>query len=108
MMSSSEHKGGYEKTDINANKVIMSFVLGIIVTVIIVIFLLDYFKAVRDDTVYRVVLQPESAVLRDLRARENEELTTYKLLDAEKGIYRIPIERAKKLLAEETYRAKGK
>lgn len=108
MMSSSEHKGGYEKTDINANKVIMFFVLGIIVTVIIVIFLLDYFKAVRDDTVYRAVLQPESAVLRDLRARESEELATYKLLDAENWIYRIPIERAKKLLAEEAYRAKGK
>lgn len=107
-MSSTNQQSGYEKADINVNKVILFFVLGVIVTVIILIFLLDYFKAVREDTIYGAVLRPESATLRELRARENEELTTYKIIDADKGIYRIPIERAKKLFAEEAWRTKGR
>lgn len=107
-MTMSSGHDGYEKADINANKVILFFVLGVIATAIILIFLLDYFKAVREDTVYKAVLQPGSATLRELRARENEELTTYKIIDADKGIYRIPIERAKKLLAEEAYRSRNK
>lgn len=36
-----------------------------------------------------------------LRAREKDALTTYKLLDAQKGIYQIPIDSAIKLLLEE-------
>ena len=38
--------------------------------------------------------------LTKLRAREKEALTTYKLLDAGKGIYQIPIDSAFNLLLE--------
>ena len=107
-MSSPEQHGGYEKADINVNKVILFFVLGVIAIVIILVFLLDYFKTVRNDTIYDEVLKPQSTTLRELHARENEGLTTYKLLDADKGIYRIQIERAKKLLADEAYRERNK
>lgn len=36
-----------------------------------------------------------------LRTREKEGLTSYKLLDAEKGIYQIPIDSAMKILMDE-------
>lgn len=99
---------GYEKRDVSLNKVILYGVLGIIVLVIALIFIMDYFTAVKEEIVYESVLKPESAALRELQARETEELNSYKLLDAEKKIYRIPIERAKKLLADEAYRERQK
>lgn len=107
-MSDTHQNNGYEKSDLNVKKVILFFALGVVLMVVIIIFLLDYFHTVKDDIVYEAVLQPQSITLRDLRARETEELTSYKLLDEEKGIYRIPLERAKKLLADEAYHDKKK
>ena len=69
--------------------------------VVIVLFSFDYFEVTREEMVYDMVLKPESEKLIELRARETDELTTYALLDAEKGIYRIPIEQAMSLVAAE-------
>lgn len=37
----------------------------------------------------------------ELYTQEQEYLTTYKLLDAEKGVYQIPVERAMQIIAQE-------
>ena len=95
---------GYEKRDVSLSKVVLYGLLGIIVLVIALIFVMDYFTAVKEEIVYESVLKPESTTLGELQARETEELNSYKLLDAEKKIYRIPIDRAKKLMADEAYR----
>jgi len=39
--------------------------------------------------------------LAKLKSREKEELTTYKLLDAENGIYRIPIDSAMAIMSSD-------
>ncbi len=39
--------------------------------------------------------------LAKLKAREKEELTTYKILDAEKGIYQIPVDSAMKIISSD-------
>lgn len=98
---------GYEKRDVNLLKVFIYGLLGIVVVVVLVIFMLDYFTATREELVYESVLKPESTSLRELRAREDEELNSYELIDEEQGRYRIPITRAMELLAEEAYRAKS-
>jgi hypothetical protein len=36
----------------------------------------------------------DSQELKDLRIRENEELSSYRLIDSNKGIYQIPIDSA--------------
>jgi hypothetical protein len=97
---------GYETRDVNVGKVIAYGVGAIIVLVILIVFALDFFASTREEIIYEAVLKPESALLRDLRARETEELNSYGVLDAQKGIYRIPIDRAMKLMAEEAFRAK--
>ena len=91
----------YEKQDINVFRVIGIAVATIAVLVVIVIFLSDYFTAEKEDLVYDVLLKPPSKELLEIHAREQETLTTYKLLDAGKGVYQIPIEHAMKLLAGE-------
>ena len=94
---------GYEKKDINLNKIFLTGVIAVVTVIIIIVFILDYFTAVKEELVYKQVLQPASAQLRELRARENEELNSYKLLDPRKGIYRVPIDRAMELIADEAF-----
>lgn len=98
---------GYETRDVNLVKVLVYGTLGIIVLVVLVVFALDFFTAAREEAVYEAVLKPESVPLRELRTRETEELNSYAVLDAKKGAYRIPIERAMTLLAEEAYQAQS-
>lgn len=97
---------GYEKRDVNLARVLVYGVLGIIALVVLVIFIFDYFTAAREEAVYEAVLKPESVALRELRAREEEELNSYAVLDEAAGVYRIPIERAMELIADEAYRAR--
>ena len=66
----------------------------------------DVFMLTKEEIIYETVLQPESVPLRDLRAHEDEVLHTYKVIDAAKGIYQIPIDRALQLMADEAYRTK--
>jgi hypothetical protein len=97
---------GYEKRDIKVGKVLFWAITATVMLVIVIIFSIDYFNVTREELVYEAVLRPESAALRELRAREIEELLSYAITNTEKGIYRIPIEQAMKLMAEEAFRSK--
>jgi hypothetical protein len=103
----SEQAGaGYETRDVNLRKVAFLAALMILALVASVVFVWDYFVGEREQLYEQVVLSKPSAELRELRAREAEELETYKLLDSAKGQYRIPIDRAMELLAAEAYHQK--
>lgn len=95
---------GYEKKDVNLNKLFVSAVIAIVGTIIVVVFILDYYTALKEEIVYEQELHPESKALRELQVRENEELNGYILLDQEKERYRIPIERAMQLMADEAFK----
>jgi len=101
MTSVENNSAGYEKRDVNIVMVIGISVFLVSLLVVILVFLMDYFVDTKEQMVYEVQLQPESVELQDLEAADMEELTTYKILDAERGLYRIPIERAMDLLAKE-------
>jgi uncharacterized ion transporter superfamily protein YfcC len=91
----------YEKEDVRIGPVIGITVFVIIIFVILLVFLSDYFIGSKEEMVYETQLKPESVSLKELLAEENEILTTYKILDPDKGIYRIPVEQAMKILVEE-------
>lgn len=97
---------GYEKRDVSAVKIILYGILGVIAVVIVIFFIWEVFSATRERLVQKMILEPQSAAIRELRARETEELNSYKLLDAEKGTYQIPIERAIELMADEAFQKK--
>ncbi|UCG60357.1 MAG: hypothetical protein JSV52_08455 [Candidatus Zixiibacteriota bacterium] len=103
--NNSEPGGGYERSDVNVRMVVLIAVGVIVVVIVALIVLNEYFLSVKEQYVYDLVLKPESVTLRDLRAAEDEVLNSYKLLDSAGGVYRIPIERAMELVAEEAYRA---
>jgi hypothetical protein len=69
--------------------------------VLVVLAVQAYFDHIREATSYQAVYAPVAQDLQDLRAKETEELNTYKYLDRNKGTVQIPISRAMQLLAEE-------
>lgn len=98
---------GYERRDAVMKGLITVTVVALIVVVVSVFAVYQLFIATREQIVDEVVLRPESLALRELRAREEMILNAYDVVDYQKGIYRIPIERAMKLVAERAYLEKS-
>jgi hypothetical protein len=48
-------------------------------------------------------MEPQSALLRDVRARDQEILTTYAVIDSTKNIYRIPVDKAMQMMADSAF-----
>lgn len=94
---------GYEKSDISIKKV-FAWAGAIAASIIVIVIILNsFFINQMEKQVYENVLKPESVELRDLRAREIETLTSYKMLDEMNGVVQIPIERAMQVLADEAF-----
>ena len=91
----------FEKEDVRIGPVIGITVVLIIVFITLLVFLSNYFIGSKEEMVYERQLKPESVSLKEILAEENEILTTYKILDPDKGIFRIPVEQAMKILAQE-------
>lgn len=92
---------GYEKRDVNVKKLLLWGIAGVVIIVISLVAITEYFSFIKEDYYFQAVEKPRSQELMDLRERENKELNSYELIDKEKGIYRIPIQRAMELMAEE-------
>lgn len=92
----------YEKKDVNLKVLISAGLAAIIIFIVILTLLSDYFTVMETNAVYETQLKPESVSLNKILKEEQEILSTYKLIDSEKKIYRIPIERAMQLVVEES------
>ena len=95
---------GYEKSDVSVPWITTIALIVIGVIVVFMIILNEYFLVTKEKIIDEVVLSNPSTALRELHAREEQELNSYKLLDSAKGIYQIPIERAMELQAADAYK----
>ncbi|MDX9858582.1 MAG: hypothetical protein RBT76_12385 [candidate division Zixibacteria bacterium] len=109
-MSDSQHTHGvdptgtgYEKSDVSVPWITTIALIVIGVIVVFIVILNEYFLVTKERLVYDTVLSTPSAALRELRAREDEELHSYKVLDSAAGAYQIPIDRAMELQAGEAH-----
>lgn len=99
-----EHGGvDYERRDANPRKIMIATVSLLAVVIVMIIGIAELFMMTVDEQITEAVLKPPSAQLRDIRAKEQEVLNNYKVIDAAKGVYQIPIARAMELAAEEAY-----
>jgi len=89
---------GYEKRDINVKAIVVVAILSVLLLVAFVVLLDDYFVYTSQKELYTRELSVPSKDLLQLNKKENEELHSYKLLDQQKGIYQIPIDRAMQLV----------
>lgn len=92
----------YEKKDVNVSRIIGYALALTIILVAILVFLNEYF-IIESEKMKAETANHISSKLRELRAQEDAILTSYKLLDAERQKYQIPIERAIQLLANEAF-----
>lgn len=99
---------GYEKKDVNTAWIITITLISIGFLTVIGIALNEFFLISKEDQVYEATLKPGSAALRDLHAREEEALNSYKVIDSSKDQYQIPIDRAMELMADEAFQARKK
>jgi hypothetical protein len=96
-------KPGYEKRDLNARLIVIVALIALILLAASVYVVDEFFQISKEEQIEKVVLQPVSAQLRELRSHEDEVLSTYQVIDATNGIYQIPIDRAMEILANQAY-----
>ena len=95
------NKKEYEIRDIPVKSVVIGGV-GFVIIIGITLFLLyEYYIRVLDDTEHEFKLSKRSKKLMELRKLEDESLNSYKIIDEEKQIYQIPIDRSKELMLDE-------
>lgn len=101
-----EASEGFDHTE-PASAPIWAFTIGSVVILVVVIFALQqYFVKVWNDAVYEKVLSAPSQELQDTRNRNEYSLTHYSYEDKSKGVVRIPLDRAEQLVLEDA--AQGK
>lgn len=92
---------GYEESDARVGFIAWSGV-GIVVFLIVTILAVQvYFDSIKNQQEFVKLLEPVSEDYRNLRAREDAELYSYKYTDREKGTVRLPIQRAMDLVVSE-------
>ncbi len=99
---------GFDNTDVNIRKILAVTLGSLFLLIIFILIISQYFTSYKEHRIYEAVLRPESAMLRDLHAREDNILNSYEVIDKTAGIYRIPISRAMQLTAEEAYQNRQK
>ncbi|MDZ7638164.1 MAG: hypothetical protein U5J83_07920 [Bryobacterales bacterium] len=92
---------GYEETDARVGFIAWAGVAIVVFLVVTVLSVQAYFDSVHEREEYVKVLEPVSEDYKNLRAREDAELFSYKFVDREKGIVRLPIQRAMDLVVAE-------
>lgn len=97
-----DHPSGYEKRDANVLGITIVAVAVVVLVVLFVVWLDDYFVHTREELTYEMSLKPVSPERLELEARDDSLLSTYGVTaDTAEVTYRIPIEAAMKLVAAE-------
>ncbi|MGH9627508.1 MAG: hypothetical protein ACRD7E_03980 [Bryobacteraceae bacterium] len=96
------HPHGFDTSEPKSGFIAL-FGIGTVITLVVTVLAIQfYFDRYKEHQVYIQVLAPEGQQLKDLRAREDAHLHSYGYSDREKGLVRLPIERAIELLIEES------
>jgi hypothetical protein len=81
---------------------IFGFAIGSVILLVITIFAIQqYFEHIWNQAVYEKVLAPPSEQLRELRGRDDWNLTHYLYMDKASGQVRIPVDQAMDLLLKD-------
>lgn len=96
-------KDGYEHQDFKAINGIWMSIVFIIFMVLTFVFLNEWFNFTVESEKHDTQMIPQSVLLRDVRAREQEILTTYAVIDSTKGIYRVPITKAMEMMVDSAF-----
>lgn len=96
-------KDGYERQDVNGMTGVWLSVLFVIFMVLTFVFINEYFTFAVESDKHKIQMEPQSVLLRDVRARDQEILTTYAVIDSTKNTYRIPVDKAMQMMADSAF-----
>ncbi|MGE5648183.1 MAG: hypothetical protein ACM336_20590 [Acidobacteriota bacterium] len=97
---------GFERSEPRAGFIAAIGGAIMVLLVLVVLGVQTYYDHVRDQQIFVKQLEPVSEDLKALRAREAEQLHSYRYIDRAKGTVRLPIERAMDLVVEEAHAKK--
>lgn len=97
---------GHETRDVKMGRIVGVGIVSLIILVVALLVMNQIFIAFKEKVIENVVLRPVSVPLRELRDHEDDALNSFKVLDTQKGIYRIPIKRAMEILANRAYQSR--
>ena len=100
-MNITDSSHGYERKDVDVRSIVRMTTLTVVLIVVFLIGLNEYFLIETEAIVYEHVLEPGSKQLKEMQARDQEVLNSYGTVDSAKAVYRIPVERAMELIAKE-------
>lgn len=97
---------GFDRDEPSAGA-IAGFAIGSLILLVLTIGAIQqYFNHIWNEAVYEKVLAPPSELLRDVRGRDDWNLTHYMYMDKASGQVRIPVDRAMEILLQDA--ASGK
>ena len=100
MSNTSGHSGGYEKRDINVKKVVRDGLICVVLIIIAVVAVDQWFLKTKEELYKEMVLQPPNQELLQIRAREDSLSVSYGIADST-GAIRIPVDSAIAIIASE-------
>jgi hypothetical protein len=81
--------------------ILVATVLTIVAVVVMVVAVKEYFGFATQDEISAKQLAPENTVKRGVKAREQAALSKYQWVDEGKGVVRIPVDVAQKLVVRD-------
>jgi|SRR5271163_2438560 len=93
---------GFDHSDPATPKIWLFTVGSVIVLIVVIVALQQYFDKIWSDAVYQKILEPPSQELQDMRNRDDWALTHYSYQDKSKGQVRIPLDLAQELFLKES------
>jgi hypothetical protein len=94
-------EGGHEMSDFSFTSVMWLIPLSAIILVSFILVCLYWFRGAKDNEITHKQAQFVPTELQAYQAQQQEIMNSYKILDKEKGVYRIPVARAMELMAQE-------
>jgi hypothetical protein len=92
---------GFDRAEPQAGAIV-GFAIGSVILLILTIFALQaYFNKIWQEAVYEKILAPPSELLKELRNREDWNLTHYGYFDKKSGMVRVPVDKAMEEFASE-------
>lgn len=92
---------GYEKKDVSIKGLALGTLFLVLIVIAMVAFVRDYFIFNMENAITESAINNPPEDLVEIQKSEELELTQYKVLDKEKGLYQIPIDRAMQLVVED-------
>jgi hypothetical protein len=88
---------GFDRAEPSAGAIVAFAIGSLVLLVLTILAIQQYFDHIWNEAVYEKILAPPSELLREVRGRDDWNLTHYMYMDKPSGQVRIPVDRAMEL-----------